>query len=166
MKKLCLFLLSCSVLIFSAEAFSQTSEEARKQLEQQETAVYQQKVADWKAKHKNAKVQPPRLGENVEVFPANYSYKLTPVDPGNDVTFDDRRYKRYPNAVKRLLDNVNVRDQSETQITYVYNDARVDELAFLAAEYCYNQKKSKALLQKITLYQNRSRLATFDCVSL
>ena len=43
---------------------------------------------------------------------------------------------------------------------------RIDELAFLAAEYCYNQKKSKALLQKITLYQNRSRLATFDCVSL
>lgn len=166
MKKLCFFLFSFSFVMTASYAFAETGEEARKELERQDITSYQQKVAEWKAQHHNAKLAPPRLGENVKVFPASYVPKKTPLDPGNDLAFDDRRYKKYPNAVRRLLDNVNVRDQSENQITYIYHNARIDELAFLAAEYCYNQKKSKAFLQKITLYQNRARLATFDCVNL
>ena len=157
------FALVCSLFAGKVYAFSES--EAKKQVQQEEFEIYQKKVADWKAQHKNDKESvSSRLGENVRIFPLSYAFR--PSSLAMEASGDERRYKQYPDPILRLVDNVKVRDQSENQISYIYNDARIDELAFLAAEYCYNQEKKTALLQKITLYQNRARLATFDCLSL
>ncbi len=106
--------------------------------------------------------------DNVEVIPYVKGYKAAFKKKKylNKATEDEMMYKQYGDAYSRLIENVNVYDQNDKQVTYQYNDARVDELALLAIEYCRNQNDKQAVLQKIKLFRNKARLATFDCVRL
>ena len=76
---------------------------------------------------------------------------------------EEIRFRQYEDKYQRLVENVVVKDQNEDSVTYEYKDARVDELAFLAVQYCKEQDRKTAFLQKVTMYKNRARLATFDC---
>ncbi len=64
----------------------------------------------------------------------------------------------------RFLDNVRVKNSDEYGITYEYKDVRIDEIAYLASEYCYEQNERKAVLYDSQLYKNFSRRATFHCL--
>ncbi len=66
----------------------------------------------------------------------------------------------------RFLNNVTIKQKSANVITYEYKDARVDELAILASQYCQEQGKRTAILRDITLYKTHSRWVTFDCLSV
>lgn len=134
-------------------------------------ANYKQRVNEWKAeKIKAAKVTPMKNAGEVEIRPLvkGHTSKFLPtkVTPTAFEIEEEVRYKEYKNKYSRLIQNVSIHDKSDTEITYEYNDARVDELAFLAVQYCKEQDKKAAFLQKITLFKNQSRLATFDCRSL
>ena len=106
--------------------------------------------------------------ENVEVIPYVKGYKAAFKKKSypDKATEEEMMYKQYGDVYSRLIENVNVYDQNPKQVTYQYNDARVDELALLAIEYCKNQNNKQAVLQKIKLFRNKARLATFDCVRL
>ena len=106
--------------------------------------------------------------ENVEVIPYVKGYKAAFKKKSypDKATEEEMMYKQYGDVYSRLIENVNVYDQNPKQVTYQYNDARVDELALLAIEYCKNQNNQQAVLQKIKLFRNKARLATFDCVRL
>lgn len=64
----------------------------------------------------------------------------------------------------RFLDNIRIKHSDEYGITYEYKDVRIDEIAYLASEYCYEQKERKAILYDSQLYKNFSRRATFHCL--
>lgn len=72
----------------------------------------------------------------------------------------------YQDDAQRYRQNVAVKAQSEDFVTYEYKDIRIDELAPLAADYCYALDGKQAYLREIVLYRNNLRRATFDCVSL
>ena len=72
----------------------------------------------------------------------------------------------YGTPYDRLLDNVRIKQADAFGITYEYKDVRVDEIAFLAAQYCFEQKGKQAYLYDSQLYKNFSRRATFHCVEL
>lgn len=69
----------------------------------------------------------------------------------------------YISADQRFLENVHVKQSDEYGITYEYKDVRIDEIAYLASEYCYEQKERKAFLYDSQLYRNFSRRTTFHC---
>ena len=72
----------------------------------------------------------------------------------------------YQDDAERYRQNVAVKAQTESFVTYEYKDIRIDELAPLAADYCYNMSGKQAYLREVILYRNNLRRATFDCVSL
>ncbi len=72
----------------------------------------------------------------------------------------------YFNASERFLQNIRIKQADEFGITYEYKDVRIDEIAFLAAQYCYEQKERKAVLFDSQLYKNFARRATFHCLEL
>jgi len=72
----------------------------------------------------------------------------------------------YFTASERFLQNVHIKQADEFGITYEYRDVRIDEIAFLASQYCYEQKGRKAVLFDSQLYKNFSRRATFHCLEL
>ena len=106
--------------------------------------------------------------KRVEVIPHVKGYKAAfeTKKSYNKASTEEMLYKQYGDAYSRLIENVDIYDQNPKQVTYQYNDARVDELALLAIEYCKNQNNRQAVLQKIKLFRNKARLATFDCVRL
>ena len=64
----------------------------------------------------------------------------------------------------RLAVNVNVVEESSSHVIYEYYNVRIDEVAGLAAIYCYDKNnKRRALLQKITTQPDKRRHATFVC---
>ena len=70
----------------------------------------------------------------------------------------------YSSDNERFLDNVRIKQYDEYGITYEYKDVRIDEIAYMASEYCYEQKERKAVLHDSQLYKNFSRRATFHCL--
>lgn len=70
----------------------------------------------------------------------------------------------YGSNYERFVDNVRIKQQSEFGITYEYKDVRIDEIAYMASEYCYEQNGKKAVLHDSRLFKNFSRRATFDCI--
>ncbi len=70
----------------------------------------------------------------------------------------------YFSASERLLENIRIKQADAFGITYEYKDVRIDEIAFLAAQYCYEQDEKKAVLFDSQLYKNFSRRATFHCL--
>lgn len=69
----------------------------------------------------------------------------------------------YGTPAERFLENVRIKHADEYGITYEYKDARIDEIAYMASEYCYEQNRKKAWLHDSRLYKNFARRATFDC---
>lgn len=70
----------------------------------------------------------------------------------------------YGSNYERFVDNVRIKKQNEFGITYEYKDVRIDEIAYMASEYCYEQNGKKAVLHDSLLFKNFSRRATFDCI--
>jgi hypothetical protein len=70
----------------------------------------------------------------------------------------------YGSDDQRFLDNVRIKQSDENGITYEYKDVRIDEIAYLASEYCFEQGEKKAFLHDSQLYRNFSRRATFHCL--
>lgn len=63
-----------------------------------------------------------------------------------------------------LINNVRVKHKNEYSITYEYKNVRIDEIAFMASEYCHDYGEKRAVLQSSQLYKNFSRRATFNCI--
>ena len=143
------------------------AEDPAKELEEQNIAAYKQKVSLWKEQKAQGKVKIAEDANKVEIIPYIKGHKAQFKTPKHKPTVaeieEEIRYKQYQDKYARLIDNVIVKSQSADAITYEYNDARVDELAFMAVQYCKEQDRKKAFLQKITLVQNKARQATFDC---
>lgn len=72
----------------------------------------------------------------------------------------------YASNYDRFFQNVVIKEKTPYYITYEYKDVRIDELAYLASRYCYEQGKKHAYLHDAILYRNFSRRATFDCLEL
>ena len=137
--------------------------------EQAENEAYEKSVSVWQKDNKKVHIK--KVESNVEVLPlikGRVSKFKTPKRQEMTVAELEEQIKfdLYRDKYQRLVENVVVKSQNENSVTYEYKDARVDELAFLAVEYCREQNKKTAFLQKISLYKNRARLATFDCKSL
>lgn len=63
--------------------------------------------------------------------------------------------------------NIVVKTMGDDYVIYEYADVRVDKVATLAAQYCYETNPGKsAYLRDIYLQKNHKRRATFDCVDL
>lgn len=161
------FILS-GLLLLSACSSLRNSDPG-KELEEQNFAAYKQRVSLWKEQKAQGKINVADNSGKVEIVPyikgrkAGFKTPKPKADPTVAEIEEEIRYKQYQDKYARLIDNVVVKSQSADAITYEYNDARVDELAFMAVQYCKEQDKKKAFLQKITLAQNKARQATFDC---
>ena len=60
-----------------------------------------------------------------------------------------------------------VKTMGDDYVIYEYVDVRVDKVATLAAQYCYETNPGKsAYLRDIYLQKNHKRRATFDCIDL
>lgn len=70
----------------------------------------------------------------------------------------------YSSEEQRLLDNVRIKKYDEFGITYEYKNVRIDEIAYMASEYCHSQNGKKAFLHDSQLFKNFSRRATFHCL--
>lgn len=70
----------------------------------------------------------------------------------------------YGSNFERFLDNVRIKHKDAYGIVYEYKDVRIDEIAYMASEYCYNQSNKKAVLHSSQLYKNFSRRASFHCI--
>lgn len=164
MKKFAAFLFTLFLL---PACSSLRAEDPAKELEEQNIAAYKQKVSLWKEQKAQGKVKIAEDANKVEIIPYIKGHKAQFKTPKHKPTVaeieEEIRYKQYQDKYARLIDNVIVKSQSADAITYEYNDARVDELAFMAVQYCKEQNRKKAFLQKITLVQNKARQATFDC---
>lgn len=75
----------------------------------------------------------------------------------------EERDPAYGTHYERFMNNVRIKQSDEYGITYEYKDVRIDEIAYMASEYCYEQGQKKAVLHDSRLYRNFSRRATFDC---
>ncbi len=63
--------------------------------------------------------------------------------------------------------NIVVKTMGDDYVIYEYVDVRVDKVATLAAQYCYETNPGKsAYLRDIYLQKNHKRRATFDCIDL
>ena len=63
-----------------------------------------------------------------------------------------------------LADHINVVEKSSSHVVYEYSNVRVDEVAGVAAVYCYeNAGKKKALLYNIITRPDNRRRANFIC---
>ncbi len=65
----------------------------------------------------------------------------------------------------KFVNKVTVASKTPSTIVYEYQDIRIDEVALLAAVYCQDNGNRNAYLEKINLYKNNKRRATFYCSS-
>lgn len=72
----------------------------------------------------------------------------------------------YDSDYDRFFQNVIVKEKTPHYVTYEYKDVRIDEIAFLASRYCFEQDGKTAYLHDTVLYRNFTRRATFDCLEL
>lgn len=72
----------------------------------------------------------------------------------------------YDSNYERFARNVRVKSSDEYGITYEYKDVRIDEIAYMASEYCFKHKGRQAVLHDSQLFRNFSRRATFHCLEL
>lgn len=72
----------------------------------------------------------------------------------------------YASDYDRFFQNVIVKEKTPHYVTYEYKDVRIDEIAFLASRYCFEQDGKTAYLHDTQLYRNFTRRATFDCLEL
>ncbi len=63
--------------------------------------------------------------------------------------------------------NIVVKTMGDDYVIYEYSDVRIDKVASLAAQYCYEiDPNLSAYLRDIYLQKNHKRRATFDCIDL
>ena len=62
-----------------------------------------------------------------------------------------------------IASHVRVINKSPNFVTYGYKDIRIDEVAPVAAIYCYDRGKKQAKLYEITMQPDNTRSATFVC---
>ena len=65
----------------------------------------------------------------------------------------------------KFIGKVTIASKTPSVIVYEYQDVRIDEVALLAAVYCQDHGNRNAYLEKINLYKNNKRRATFYCSS-
>ena len=65
----------------------------------------------------------------------------------------------------KFIDRVIVAEKTPSSVVYEYQDVRVDEVSLLAAMYCQDHGNRNAYLEKINLYKNNRRRASFYCSS-
>ena len=65
----------------------------------------------------------------------------------------------------KFIGKVTIASKTPSVIVYEYLDVRIDEVALLAAVYCQDNGNRNAYLEKINLYKNNKRRATFYCSS-
>ncbi len=63
----------------------------------------------------------------------------------------------------RIAANATVVSKSPYYVTYEYKNIRVDEIAPIAAEYCFNRGGLQASLYEVVTHRNNARRATFVC---
>lgn len=69
----------------------------------------------------------------------------------------------YTPDYNRIAQNAHVVSKSPYYVTYEYKNIRVDEIAPIAAEYCFSRGERQASLYEITMHRNNARRATFSC---
>jgi hypothetical protein len=85
-------------------------------------------------------------------------YTYTPGTAAGTVSVSDADFYR---------SNIGGKTMGDDYVIYEYVDVRVDKVATLAAQYCYETNPGKsAYLRDIYLQKNHKRRATFDCVDL
>lgn len=73
----------------------------------------------------------------------------------------------YASDADRFRQNIAVKAMGEDYVVYEYSDVRIDDVATLASQFCYDTGTGKkAYLRDIYMYKNHKRRATFDCVYL
>ncbi len=98
-----------------------------------------------------AEVAPKPEAANID---ASQVYTYTP----GSVTVADADFYR---------SNIVVKTMGDDYVIYEYVDIRVDKVATLAAQYCYETNPgTSAYLRDIYLQKNHKRRATFDCIDL
>jgi len=71
----------------------------------------------------------------------------------------------YAADADRYRQNISVKAMGEDYVVYEYMDVRIDDVATLASNFCYETNPDKkAYLRDIYMYKNHKRRATFDCV--
>jgi len=65
----------------------------------------------------------------------------------------------------KFIGKVTIASKTPSVVVYEYQDVRIDEVALLAAVYCQDNGNRNAHLEKINLYRNNKRRATFYCSS-
>lgn len=164
MKKLMLMLL---MFVMLPACSALRHDPAQEQVQNEADEAYRKSVSVWKEKNKDKEIRVKKAENNVEVLPLIKGRISKFKTPKHEMTVaeleEEIRFRQYEDKYQRLVENVVVKDQNEDSVTYEYKDARVDELAFLAVQYCKEQDRKTAFLQKVTMYKNRARLATFDC---
>ncbi len=78
---------------------------------------------------------------------------------------DEPEIWEIPN-INRVAAHTRVIKTTPTMVVYEYKDVRVDEIAPVAALYCYDHGKKQAELQQITMRPDFARRAVFACVKL
>lgn len=73
----------------------------------------------------------------------------------------------YSSDAERFRRNIATKGMGDDYVIYEYADVRIDDVATLASQYCYQMNPDKkAYLRDIYMYKNHKRRATFDCVDL
>ncbi len=65
----------------------------------------------------------------------------------------------------KFVGKVIVAEKTPSTVVYEYQDVRVDEISLLASMYCQDHGNRNAYLEKINLYKNNRRRASFYCSS-
>ena len=81
------------------------------------------------------------------------SIELPPEPQGKQIDFN------------KFVGKVIVAEKSPSSVVYEYQDVRVDEVSLLASMYCQDHGNRNAYLEKINLYKNNRRRASFYCSS-
>ena len=66
-------------------------------------------------------------------------------------------------SLNTLHQKVKTMEIQENYVVYEYSDVRIDEVSLLATLYCQSKNNQKAYLDKVNLYKNNLRRATFYC---
>lgn len=104
------------------------------------------------------------------VIPAIFSVvACATVEPEPVITQAPQETVAEPETVavdfNKFIGKVTIASKTPSVIVYEYQDVRIDEVALLAAVYCQDNGNRNAYLEKINLYRNNKRRATFYCSS-
>ena len=97
---------------------------------------------------------------------------VAPQQPAPENIDTSQVYTYTPGAVvveepEFYRENIVVKTMGDDYVIYEYVNVRVDKVATLAAQYCYETNPGKsAYLRDIYLQKNHKRRATFDCIDL